>query len=298
MTSLSVRQYVTGIYNKLGLKERDVTKVQTGGPGKSCILSLIRESLILDRKLKRRRSWLECVYLGFVDLHTFIWLFRALDEILLGSEKTIAVIDGSGVLYDPVGIDRIELVRLAKARKMISNFDRSHLSKDGYVVLIGEQDVKLPCETVKFYIYYGRLTLMIQLERLWRTAQTSVTLLIWGLKRIFLYHAEDGRLCPRIPTFWLEDWSSFRPEAINISNVASLVDSEGKPHYKYIVEGANLFITQQARLYLEKRKVILFKDSSANKVRSSLSTWPCVGLSTPPREVFSVHPSTSLLVSR
>ena len=52
---------------------------------------------------------------------------------------------------------------------------------------------------------------------------------------------------------------------MNISNVAALVDAEGKPHFKYIVEGANLFITQQARLLLEKRKVVLFKDSSANK---------------------------------
>lgn len=33
MTSLSVRQYVVGIYNKLGLREKDITKVQTGGPG-------------------------------------------------------------------------------------------------------------------------------------------------------------------------------------------------------------------------------------------------------------------------
>jgi NAD-specific glutamate dehydrogenase len=56
-----------------------------------------------------------------------------------------------------------------------------------------------------------------------------------------------------------------RPEAVNISNVAALVDSEGKPHFKYVVEGANLFFTQQARFYLEKRKVLLFKDSSANK---------------------------------
>jgi glutamate dehydrogenase len=47
--------------------------------------------------------------------------------------------------------------------------------------------------------------------------------------------------------------------------VASLIDADGKPHFKYIVEGANLFITQQARQYLEKRKVVLFKDSSANK---------------------------------
>ncbi len=45
----------------------------------------------------------------------------------------------------------------------------------------------------------------------------------------------------------------------------SLFDAEGVPHFKYIVEGANLFVTQQARLFLEKRKVVLFKDASANK---------------------------------
>lgn len=56
------------------------------------------------------------------------------------------------------------------------------------------------------------------------------------------------------------------PEAVNVSNVGALVDHEGKPHFKYIVEGANLFLTQQARLFLEKRKVVLYKDSSANKV--------------------------------
>lgn len=32
MTSLSVRQYVLGIYKHHGLREKDVTKLQTGGP--------------------------------------------------------------------------------------------------------------------------------------------------------------------------------------------------------------------------------------------------------------------------
>lgn len=35
--------------------------------------------------------------------------------------------------------------------------------------------------------------------------------------------------------------------------------------FRIIVEGANLFVTQQARLVLEKRGVILIRDSSANK---------------------------------
>lgn len=68
------------------------------------------------------------------------------DEILLSHDKTIAVIDGSGVLADPAGIDREELVRLAKSRKPVSYFDKSKLGKDGYLVKVEDQDVKLPCK--------------------------------------------------------------------------------------------------------------------------------------------------------
>jgi glutamate dehydrogenase len=32
MTSISIRQYVLGVYKQLGLREKDITKVQTGGP--------------------------------------------------------------------------------------------------------------------------------------------------------------------------------------------------------------------------------------------------------------------------
>ena len=65
--------------------------------------------------------------------------------------------------------------------------------------------------------------------------------------------------------------------------MAGLVDGDGKPHFKYIIEGANLFLTQQARLYLEKRKVIVFKDSSTNKggvTSSSLEVLAGLALST------------------
>lgn len=73
-------------------------------------------------------------------------LKRRADEILLSSDKTIAVIDGSGVLADPAGINREELVRLAKLRKPVENFDKSKLSKDGYLVRVEDRDVKLPCK--------------------------------------------------------------------------------------------------------------------------------------------------------
>lgn len=37
------------------------------------------------------------------------------------------------------------------------------------------------------------------------------------------------------------------------------------PRFKYIVEGANLFFTQEARIRLETAGVVIFKDASANK---------------------------------
>lgn len=43
------------------------------------------------------------------------------------------------------------------------------------------------------------------------------------------------------------------------------MDGDGKPRFSYIVEGANLFFTQDARLRLEKAGAIIFKDASANK---------------------------------
>lgn len=73
---------------------------------------------------------------------------ESVDEILLSSDKTVAVIDGSGVLADPAGINREELVRLAKLRVPVANFNKSKLSKDGYLVKVEEQDVKLPCTSV------------------------------------------------------------------------------------------------------------------------------------------------------
>ena len=56
------------------------------------------------------------------------------------------------MLADPAGLDREELIRLAKLRVPISNFDRSKLSKDGYVVLVEDQDVRLPCKCASFEI--------------------------------------------------------------------------------------------------------------------------------------------------
>jgi len=176
---------------KLNLKEESVTKIQTGGPDG--------------------------------DLGS--------NEILLSKDKTKAVVDGSGVLYDPNGIDRTELTRLARARHMIDKFNPSKLSKGGFRVLTKDTNVKLPT---------GELV------------------------ESGLVFRNDFHLHP-LSTAELFVPCGGRPESVNLTNVHRLFDSEGNPKFKIIVEGANLFFTQDARMVLEKKGVILYKDASANK---------------------------------
>lgn len=104
MTTRSVHQYVLGIYRKLGLKEENCRKMQTGGPDG--------------------------------DLGS--------NEIKISKDKTVGIVDGSGVLYDPSGLNRDELLRLANERKMIIDFDLTKLGADGFRVLVEDSNVKLP----------------------------------------------------------------------------------------------------------------------------------------------------------
>ncbi|KAI0851692.1 NAD-specific glutamate dehydrogenase [Daldinia vernicosa] len=190
MTTLSVREYVKGIYRKMNLDPSQVRKMQTGGPDG--------------------------------DLGS--------NEIILSNEKYTAIVDGSGVLVDPNGIDKDELVRLAKKRVMISQFDLSKLSKDGFRVLCDDSNVTLP------------------------TGEVVPN----GTSFRNFYHLRDTGLTDIfVPC-------GGRPESIDLSTVSKLI-KDGKTAIPYIVEGANLFITQDAKLRLEKAGCILFKDASANK---------------------------------
>ena len=67
-----------------------------------------------------------------------------------------------------------------------------------------------------------------------------------------------------------------RPRALNINNVEDFF-VDGKPTSSLIVEGANLYITQEARDYLEDRGVFIFRDSSANKCGVVSSSYEILG---------------------
>lgn len=191
MTTHSVHQYVLGILGKLGLDEAQVTKLQTGGPDG--------------------------------DLGS--------NEIKISRDKTVAVVDGSGVLYDPQGIDREELSRLADKRLAVDQFAVKQLSGDGALVTLEQHDLTLPNGD---FVESG------------------------------FNFRNDFHLLPQSSADFFVPCGG-RPASVHINNVDRLFDEKGNPRFRFIVEGANLFFTQAARLALEKAGVIVFKDASANK---------------------------------
>lgn len=52
--------------------------------------------------------------------------------------------DGSGVLYDPNGLDREELKRLVSGRSTVDHFDKSKLTEGGFFVSVNDTDITLP----------------------------------------------------------------------------------------------------------------------------------------------------------
>jgi glutamate dehydrogenase len=153
------------------------------------------------------------------------------NEILISKDRILAIVDGSGVLYDPDGINRKELAKLAKTRKMVENFNKSLFSTQGFLVNIKDRDITLPDG-----------------EKIDN-----------GLEFRNTFHLN--------PKFKADIFvpCGGRPSSIHINNWRTYLNDNGEPRFKIIVEGANLFLTQQARLRLEEKGVIIYKDASANK---------------------------------
>lgn len=65
------------------------------------------------------------------------------NEIIMGEEKVVGIVDGSGVLYDPEGLNREAVLQLAKSRRMVKHYNGPLTSK-GYLVLIEDENRQLP----------------------------------------------------------------------------------------------------------------------------------------------------------
>lgn len=215
MTTRSVRQFVEGTQRKLQLKEEECTKLITGGPDG--------------------------------DLGS--------NEILLSKEKIVGVVDGSGVLCDPNGLNRESLEKLAHKRVMVKDWD-GKLSDQGFFISIDDTNVTLP----------------------------NGEKVASGLDFRNGFHLWDGIKAD----FFVP--CGGRPQSVTIDNVHKLFEKDGvTPRYKNIVEGANLFITDAARVYLQDKGVPLFKDASTNKGGVTSSSLEVLAGLSMDEETFSEH---------
>jgi hypothetical protein len=112
------------------------------------------------------------------------------------------VIDGSGVLTDPAGINREELVRLAKFQVPVEHFDKSKLSRNGFLVRVEDQDVKLPCMSScdQSRVADDAFCFSQPVRSFWM-ARTSLMRRTFISRLIYLSLAEDGEQGNRFLAF-------------------------------------------------------------------------------------------------
>lgn len=164
------------------------------------------------------------------------------NEIQCYKGKICLIIDGGSILFDPDGLDKRELRKLAfsrhsSPRKNSLDFPREKLGPQGFIVPIGSTDVTLPDGTL---VQDGTL-----------------------FHRSFLTDAKNRKHLAQANIKAFIPCGGFK-DTINHSNVHNFINNFKE--LQFIVEGANVFFDDSARRYIATTTEILqIKDTSANK---------------------------------
>lgn len=168
------------------------------------------------------------------------------------------VTDGSGSAYDPEGFDQDALVSMFHKVQMMQDFPREKLHKGAWVLAVHKTRQPTPllkeCLLIKC-VEDGKVVEewipSSQANKMWSTTAHVVP-------------ADVFLPC------------GGRPRALNMGNIEQYF-TDGRPNGIVVVEGANLYITPDAREYLEDRGVIVMRDSSANKCGVVSSSYEILG---------------------
>lgn len=160
--------------------------------------------------------------------------------------KIVAITDKSGTIFDPLGLDLEVLHHLFLHSQSISFYPPLKISKGGFLLNLGIKKLIAP---------YSEATLCIR-----STHNGLIEDWLNGNEMNMLFRTNVHKTPADIfiP-------AGGRPKTINESNYKELLDNEGKPNTKAIIEGANLYLTNKARSLLEDAGILIIKDSSANK---------------------------------
>jgi glutamate dehydrogenase len=104
---------------------------------------------------------------------------------------------------------------------MVVNFDRSKLSKDGYLILVDDRDVTLP-SAFSVCRYFPLRTLTLD-----RFVDGEIVADGTDFRNTAHLRYKADILVP----------CGGRPESVNVNNVSKLWDADGVTNFKYIVEG-------------------------------------------------------------
>jgi glutamate dehydrogenase len=154
------------------------------------------------------------------------------------------ILDGTAALCDPAGADRNELQRIL-LREDLDAFNPAALQPGGFML---------------FRTGSRKEGLRELFRKVTRTDDglTEEWISIDEFSREFSELVFTVRADLFIP-------GGGRPETIDRDNWQDFLLPDGKPSALAIVEGANSFITPEARVQLQKKDIIIMRDASANK---------------------------------
>ena len=158
--------------------------------------------------------------------------------------RFVLILDGTAALVDPQGADHDELRRIT-LRQDLDAFDPRALHPGGMLLLrSGSRKEGLK----KLY------------RRVTRTADGVAE--EWVSSDDFA--REYGDLVFAVPADLFIP-AGGRPETIDCDNWPRFLLADGTPSARAIVEGANSFLTPEARTELQRRGILIMRDASANK---------------------------------
>jgi len=154
------------------------------------------------------------------------------------------IVDGTGALYDPQGADHQALSEIV-LKEDLEAFDPKALHPGGYML-------------------YRNQTRQDGLRKLFKKVIRTES----GLDEHWVtndeFYRDYNRLIFTVKTDLFIP-AGGRPETLDSNNFSRFFDEKGNPQAKVIVEGANSFITPDARVELQQRGVVILRDASANK---------------------------------
>jgi len=166
------------------------------------------------------------------------------------------IVDGSGAFCDPEGADREELGQLLLERDLDA-FDPQRLHPGGFILYRNQRRTEGLRE-----LFRQVLRTEAGLEERWLTVDE--------------FHRQYHNLLFTVPADLFIP-AGGRPETIDAGNCERFFAADGRPSARAIVEGANSFITPEARSELQKRGVVILRDASANKCGVISSSYEIIG---------------------